>query len=191
LKAKIGGELQDAIAEAYLSEIPGIEDALAEYISIALKSGLALRDRLAERAPLAVEKAARKTRAEAHRFLGLVRFAELADGSLYAAIEPGCAILPLIAEHFSERLPGYVWAIRDLKRDEALFHEAGKGAVLERGLRLEGKPLLSDMEESIRAAWREYFARVSIEERKNPGLQASHMPKKYWKWLPEMEGRAK
>ena len=46
---------------------------------------------------------------------------------------------------------------------------------------------LSERERSVRAAWRRYFGAVSIKERENPRLQAAHMPKKYWKYLPEME----
>lgn len=206
IRKRIRGEPLERLADAFLSEMPGIEDHLVEYIEIALERGMAIEGLLAERAPLAVEKAARRARSEVHRFLGLVRFSELADGSLYAEIEPDCAVLPRMSRHFSERFPGFFWVIRDLRRDEALFHEKGREAVLLRGLRIggngalpgpdghlrapEGEPPLSDRETAVRAAWKEYFNRVSIKERANPRLQMGHMPKKHWKHLPEMEGRA-
>ena len=44
----------------------------------------------------------------------------------------------------------------------------------------------SPRELELREGWRGYFASVSIAQRENRKLQASHMPKKYWRFLPEM-----
>ncbi len=137
---------------------------------------------------LLVMEASRKARAEAHKICGLVRFSELEDGSWYASIHPGCDILPLIADHFSSRYADMAFAIHDLGRGKALLHRPGSPWRIAAGFSIGsgGALPLSEREREIQAGWRLYFTSVAIEERKNPRLQASHMPRKYWPLLPEM-----
>jgi probable DNA metabolism protein len=203
-----------ALHEAFCSDHPGIETALVDYIAVAFDIGMAIRQRLDIPCVLAVEKAAKRAGAEAHLLKGLLRFSELRDKSLYAVIEPDCDVLPLLASHFERRLPAFFWVIRDRRRDTALVHEPGRKAVAVTGLRFEAadipaltdpaatvaeKPaatiepsgaLLSEEETFIRRAWAGYVKTIAIKERLNPKVQRGHMPKKYWKYLPEIEEQA-
>lgn len=185
----------EKLRAAFASDLAGREGAMARLVAQARREGVGAFDSFGDPDALLVEKAATRACREAHRLLGLLRFRELADGSLYASLDPDCAVLPLIADHFSARFPAFRWAIRDERRDEALVHEPGRGWSLGRGLRLgeeeggsAGELPLSARELEIQAFWKRYFETIAIEERANPGLQASFMPKKYWKNLPEKDG---
>jgi probable DNA metabolism protein len=142
-------------------------------------------------------KAAWRTRRELHMYQGILRFTELSDGSLYAIVQPDCDILPLMADHFSERYHAFRWVIRDRRRSKARFHETGRGALLagdidlgnneDRGKRANSNIFSAD-ELSIREAWKSYFRHVTIRERTNPHLQRSFMRKKYCGLATEFEG---
>jgi len=129
---------------------------------------------------------------EGHRLCGLVRFSELSDGSWYAPVEPSCDVLVLIADHFAARFGSMSFAIHDLNRGSAIVHAPGRACSLVEGFGLEPEDgidgALSPREREIRGLWRLYFETIAIESRRNPRLQMSHMPRKYWGTLTEMAG---
>lgn len=122
---------------------------------------------------------------EAHAFLGLTRFSELAEGTLYAEIRPTHDILPLIANHFCRRLGKETWAIHDIGRRHVVYGHNGKilFAQMTRTDTLE----YSGEEESFRRLWKGYYQHMAIRERYNPALRRSFMPEKYWECLTEMK----
>ncbi|MDD4080864.1 MAG: TIGR03915 family putative DNA repair protein [Eubacteriales bacterium] len=120
---------------------------------------------------------------EAHRFQGLLRLREMADGSLLAVFAPRHHVLPLIMPHFADRFPGENLIIYDEGRHIAGLSE--KGVVnLARVAGLQ--PQDSDGERELEELWRVFFSRLAIKERLNPRLQMQHMPRYTWKHLPEM-----
>jgi probable DNA metabolism protein len=183
---RIGTEPLRSVLEAFLSDHENADGTAAAVLVRLWNEGKSVLDDLTDPNVAAVEGAARRTAGEAHRFLGLVRFSELADGTYYAPITPDCDVLRLIAEHFSARFPGMSWVIHDVRRGSAVLHGVGKPWILVEDLsvaRLEHSPL----ETRFREAWKRYFAAIAIEGRKNAALQASFLPKKHWANLPEME----
>ena len=206
LSARAGAEAMRTLLEAFSSDVPGADGAVAAMACRLWLEGERAFDDLSSPEAALLEKAACRTRAEAHHYTGITRFSELADGSWYAAIEPACDILPLIADHFAARFPAMRWAIEDRSRGRAVVHEPGAGWTLADGFRiaadgaaLPGKgdgsdgeapradPPLSDSERQLRAMWRGYFRSVSIRERANPGLQRSHLPLKNRRHLTEFK----
>jgi probable DNA metabolism protein len=179
---------------AFLSGLPGIDEALARCLSRAAAGERRVFEKLAEPCVALAQKAARRATAEAHLYLGIVRFSELADGSLYSVIEPECDVLPLIADHFASRFPGYRWAILDLGRRRALLHEENRAPLLGEAFALAGgkgpelgAPPYAPGDAAVRAAWKRYFESVAIGERRNPDLQRAFIPKKHRKHMPEFE----
>lgn len=199
LSAKAGHEAMETIRAAFLSDLAGADGAAARLLVRMARRGARALDELGDADAILVEKAAHRSRAEAHLMLGLVRFSELADGSYYASIRPDCDTLPLIGDHFAERFPDMRWAIRDRRRGTAAVHLPGAPWRLVEGFNLNGAAgeeaaegpsfpsatPYSATELELRAAWALYFKSVAIEERANERLQAGHMPKKYWGELPE------
>lgn len=185
----IGAAAMRTLLEAFLSDRPGADTAVARALRRLRAEGASALDDLSDPAMLEVLKASARSRREAHLLLGLARFSELADGSWYAAIEPACDVIVLMADHFGARYATMRFAVHDARRGTALIHEPGEGCELVSGLSLppEGLPL-AEAELAIRGLWRTYFASIGIAERANPALQRGHMPKRYWSRLVEEPG---
>ena len=192
LAKRLGPAFMQTLLAAFCSDIAGSDSAAAAVAMRGWKEGPRVLDDLGNPNSYAVEKAAARTRAEAHLMLGAVRFAELADGSWYARIQPSCDILLHLAGHFSARYPGMRWAIHDTGRASVIIHEPGTGWSLADGFFLgdngDQESLFSANEVKVRKVWRRYFGAVTIQSRMNPKLQSGHLPRKYWQNLPEMEG---
>lgn len=192
LSKRLGLDFMKTILAAFCSDIVGADTAAASVAMRGWKEGPRILDDLGNPDSCAVEKAAVRTGAEAHLMLGAIRFAQLADGSWYAPIQPSCDILMHIAGHFSARYPLMCWAIHDTRRAKAIIHEPGKGWSLADGFTLndngDQESLFSADEARVREVWRRYFGAVTIQSRLNPKLQSAHIPKKYWQNLPEMDG---
>jgi probable DNA metabolism protein len=191
LARRLGPTFMQAILAAFCSDSAGADSVAAKLVMRGWKEGPQVLDDLGDPDSCAVEKAAARTRAEAHLMLGAARFAELADGSWYARIQPSCDILMHIAGHFSARYPGMRWAIHDTRMAKAVIHEPGSGWSVADGFALDDngdqESLFSADEARVREVWKRYFGAVTIQSRLNPKLQSAHIPKKYWQNLPEME----
>lgn len=46
----------------------------------------------------------------------------------------------------------------------------------------------NEQEENIKKLWTTFFNTIGIKERRNKRCQMNFMPKKYWKYIIEMEG---
>jgi len=106
-----------------------------------------------------------------------------------ADCEPVTCSLPLIAEHFVERLPNQNFIIFDRKRKICIIHTVGYEWSLQ-----PYDALFEDswqFETSFEQLWQIYFKTLAIPERINPKLQQGNMPKRYWKYLIERPGNCK
>ena len=124
---------------------------------------------------------------EIHRLMGLLRFNPRPDGLWLARCAPDNFILPAFAEHFTARFGESSWAIIDEKRSLALVRLSGKDpcfGALSSFPFLSGQELAQDDWEEL---WRSYHRSINIENRKNPLLQLQLMPRRYWKYLPEIK----
>ncbi len=186
-KRFVGAVSQDAFATAryaFHSRKPGIEQLLWRYFRLGFQVGGRLCQMLTEEPVYSVGRFARQVSHEAHKFKGFVRFSEVADGFLYARIEPQADLLTLIAPHFVERVGDRPWMIHDLRRSQAAIFDL-KSWRLVREIVLAGEPGLSEAEHEYAALWQRYFQRHAIVERHNSGLQQKHVPLRYRKHLTE------
>ena len=195
IEARAGKDAMQTCRDAFLSDTPGKMNACAHGFKRIYSEGKGALDDWSDPLIASLSKAALRSRFQAHLIMGILRFTELSDASLYARIQPECDVLPLIGEHFASRFSRFRFAIHDVGRSMAVVHEPGLGLSFHNGFSLQahsdnlpqaGFPVSAD-EVPIRKAWLKYFRAVSIDARKNEKLQISHMPKKYWKFLPEMQ----
>jgi probable DNA metabolism protein len=169
-----------------MAETEGLESSLLHYIALALEHGDRINGHLTHSDVKAVVSAARKAGREAHRMKGLLRFEQLRDGTWLARMEPDHNVIQPLAKHFSRRLRGQQWFIYDVRRRSAAHWD---GRALQFGtLEQFSRPELSDEEKEVQVMWRAFFRSIAIPERKNPHLQKSNMPAKYWKYLTEKQG---
>jgi probable DNA metabolism protein len=94
----------------------------------------------------------------------------------------------MLAEHFTLRFGNSPWAIVDEKRQLALIKKLG----LEADLCVfdPDHPWFADKHNEKKDDWEHiwlsYFKAINNESRVNPKVQLQFMPRRYWKYLPEM-----
>ena len=171
---------------AFLSEYEDIELTILDSLVICFKENKKIEECSLNESIKEIKKAAGKVRRENHRYKGLLRFRQLSDGSLYAPFNPEHNITGLLIPHFASRLSTEEGMIHDRERDTAAIFSRGEWELLDAG----GLPTpdtgdYAREEENYQQLWRTFFDFIAIEERKNPELQKSLMPKKYRDYLVE------
>ncbi|NDL66621.1 TIGR03915 family putative DNA repair protein [Anaerotalea alkaliphila] len=164
------------VYHTFLSNREDKDGILLRYLVLAFKVGADI-DRLhGDPVVHQVKKTGRQVAFERHRFLGLLRFAEMEGKFLLARFAPDADILELVAGHFADRLGQERFIIEDTKRKKAVVGMDGKWVLAD----WEGKDWnTSKEEEGMQGLWKAYFHAVAIEGRKNPKLQRQFVPLKY------------
>ena len=183
IRQHLGAETAANLRDAFLSGQDGIEMDLYRYLKLGWRVRRELDRHLTDPNVAAVHRAAHRTRHEAHRFKGLLRFRETEDGLLYAPFRPDADILAKLAAHFAIRLGDRRWLIHDVRRDLGALYDGHHWAI--GALTLETAPTFSAEEDEWQELWRAFFDHIAIPERANPRLQKRFMPMKYWEFLVE------
>lgn len=192
---KLSQEGLKTVLYCYLSEEPGSEIALCEYLRKVMAASGNIETKLTDPLILKVQKLRDKVAKEACRFKGIVRFREIEPGFFYAPIEPDHQITPLLAEHFRKRFTDQHWFIHDRRRNCGVLYDGNEVRFLKD---LELKPELENLttnsnwlsreELDWQNLWNVYFKSIEIKERSNPKLQKQYLPARYWKYLVEEIG---
>ena len=181
------------IYQAFLSEQPGMENVLLQYIKGIFANGDISKD-FSRSEVLYVAETNRKVHREKHRIEAFVRFRQTADDLYYATVEPDFNVLPLITTHFEKRYADQLWLIYDMARNYGIYYDLHSVSVVEVGFKqLLSKArntdgllnVLNGQEKEYERLWQNYFRSVNIASRKNPKLHRQHMPLHYWKYLTE------
>ncbi len=195
LQKKLSSASLETIAVAFLSREQGIETALCNYILQGHRLGHALNKYHASDVVKRVQQAARSFRREIHRFKGLVRFRKLRNAFYYAPVNPKYDILLSLAAHFVRRMPRDKWLLHDVSRYKAVvwnqnaLQSANIDAALTERIKAKGEvddEWLDENEHQVQQLWRSFHDSVCIQSRANKRLQQQFMPKRYWRFLPEM-----
>ena len=98
-------------------------------------------------------------------------------------------MLPLLADHFADRLPNEDFLIYDRAHDSCLLHRRQRPCILVRNAGLdreEGSHIsFSEREEEMQQLWLGFCRSISIEARENPALQQQMLPLRFRKWMTE------
>lgn len=179
---KMGAEALKTGERAFLSERAGIEKSILEYWKLGFSVGKGLYRRVADECVCAVQSAAKYTMLERHRILQFLRFSD-SNGILTSVISPNANVLPLIANHFSERFPRENFLIYDSARRVALVYSSGKSAFVP--LEDYSQPAADEEEQKYRELFRTFYETIEIKERHNERCRMSFMPKRFWKNMTE------
>ena len=179
----------ESVYHAFQSDLPGREAVLFRILETVFSGGAHTLDDFRNDDVRAAEKMERLTRREVHRMHAFVRFEEAMDGRFISEIEPVADVLPLIGEHFGKRYPAMAWAVVDVARRRALLHQPDPEAGLTERLLIVPADQVSaerlPREAQVQEQWQTYFRSVTIPERANPKLHLRHLPRRYWRHLPE------
>lgn len=179
---------------AFLSEEPGIEMKIYRFLRRLFSEHFNIETDYGDSDVLYLVQTAQKVKKEAMRMLQFVRFQQTKDCIYFCGIEPRYDVLPLVISHFQKRYADQVWLLYDLRRNYGIYY--GKEKVEEVVIttqqfnRLNGQvkqELLEKGEDFYQKLWKSYFSHINIEERKNLKLQRQHMPRRFWKYLPEKQ----
>lgn len=187
IPSRISKEAQELVRLGFLTCTPQKELLLLRFLRLGFAHGAKVTDMLADDTVHALNKAVRHLNSEGHKFMGFVRFS-VYGGVLVSVIEPKNRVLPVIQEHFCDRFHNETFMIYDQPHGEALVHEPGKSGII----RLDELtvPQADAKEEEYRRMWRRFYETIAIAGRTNPRLRLSHMPKRYWSRLTEMQDAA-
>ena len=195
IQRRLGSEFYDTILNAILSIVPAkkndIDKADAIYHTLVLglntSAGTRAIHDLSNPYVHRLFTLSRATANEAHHLLGFLRFSELENGVLFSTIHPKNNALPILAEHFTDRLPQENFMIYDENRQLAAVHAAGKNFMLvdASGIDQELLKHTSEKETEYQKLWLTFFHQIAIQARINPKLQAQNIPKRFWGDTPE------
>ena len=124
---------------------------------------------------------------EIHKYKGFLRFQEFENNLLYAEIEPVNKILELISNHFKQRLKNEYWIIKDVGRNIFCLYDKKKYYIVSGNEFSINEHIKSNHELEIEELWKSFYKTIGIQERKNDRCRMNFMPKKYWKYMLEME----
>lgn len=142
---------------------------------------------------LAMRQMARTVSREREHLRQFLRFQKMAEGTFFAAVAPAFNVLPLNLKHFAGRFADQKWLIWDLRRQYGYFYdleevrEVDSAPPLDEGSGRLPEACLAEDELLMQDAWKSYFKSVSIAERANPRLQRQFMPRRFWRYLTEMQ----
>ncbi len=128
-----------------------------------------------------LRRMAAAVRHDQHRMTAFVRFREAAtpDGSLFLAwYEPRHHTLRRTSGFFIDRFASMRFSILT---PQLTFHWNGDRAIFSAGMRRED----TATEDAVEAWWRRYYAAIFNPARINTRLMQSHMPRHFWRDLPE------
>ena len=170
----------------------GNEEMLLAYIRYVFASKKPVERDYSHPAVVAVSQTAHKVRREKHRMEAFVRFQLTKDQLYYAIVQPDYNVLPLISDHFEKRYADQRWLIYDALRRYGIYYDLDTVEEVSMDFALSPQDaavatIHDEKEELYQALWKQYFDSVNIASRKNTKLHIRHMPKRYWKYLPEKQ----
>ncbi len=179
---RMGSAVLPFIRLAFLTCLNDKEHYILLFLRTGFRVGAQVMSMLTDDTVDVLTKAVRYLEREAHMFREFVRFSEH-GGVLISEIEPNNIVLPLILQHFCERLPEERFLIRDITHGMALAYEPYRPAIFP----IESLELPDPNQEELamRALWQLFYDTVEVEGRHNPKCRMGHMPKRYWKHLTE------
>lgn len=178
------------------SDDPAMPDAVYQYLRLGFTVGGRVRELIAEPRVVAFNDLSRQVLCECERTRQFVRFSHLSDGSFVASFSPTANTVPLVAQHFADRMGTERFCLVDPRHNMAAFHEAGERRC--RVVSLDG-PLaqqiasrndLASDEAYVRAMWQRFYRGTSLpgRDRSQRGydLRVSWMPLRLWDGLTEL-----
>ncbi|MEL6924046.1 MAG: TIGR03915 family putative DNA repair protein [Bacteroidota bacterium] len=195
LKEKTSAQAVRMLYRCFLSEKENVEMLIYQFIRKAMKSNHNIEQNYADPTVLALSKINKMIGREVHRMHAFVRFQLTKDGIYYAVIEPDFNVLPISTDHFEKRYPAMDWLIYDARRHYGMYyHQQRLEAVTfadtsHHQLRQLPNSVRDELETDYQEAWKRYFKSTNIEARKNMKLHLQHVPRRYWKYLVEKDGK--
>lgn len=179
---------------AYLAEDPEITAIVFQLIIEVFKGNVDVLQNYGDEKVLKFKQTLKKINRERHRMKAFVRFQKSADGMYLAVVNPDFNVLPLIIPFFRNRYADQTWLIYDDIRKYGIYYDLKTVTEVKLTLpqvgMLQTTSAVTDLdakEKKYENLWQSYFQSTNIEARKNLKLHIQHVPKRYWRYLPEKQ----
>ena len=187
LSRKAGEEAYQNVWTAFLSNDMQRETKIYRYIRLAMAQGRRVLGMAAHDDVLALNRILTRVRGETQHMLGFVRFSAMEGGIYYAKFSPDHNQIPLLMPHFADRFGSQPFLLHDARRSLVGVYDTREWYLTRTGtLHL---PDLEADELAFRRMWKRFYDTIAIGERINPRCQAGHMPRRYWRDMPEHDAR--
>ncbi|MEG1858590.1 MAG: TIGR03915 family putative DNA repair protein [Pseudoflavonifractor sp.] len=187
LPKALSGDGARMVTYAFLTCLPEREKHIYDLIALGYKRGPAVVRDLTDQRVLVLSRALTHLKGEAHLLKGFTRFSRQ-EGILVAEIQPKNRVLPLLRAHFCARYNAEPFVLYDRTHREALFYQPGTWVIVPLDEFHVSPPGQEELE--FRTLWRRFYDTVAIEGRLNPKLRMTHMPKRYWHTMTELQSDA-
>lgn len=193
IRRRMGEDSYQSVYQAALSCRPERADCIYRVLVQALSPGVKeytarrILWKLQDPEVAQVFDMARRVGNEAHHYLGFVRFRELSGGILFSEIQAENQVLPLLGDHFSNRLPGENFIIYDSGRGDSLLHRAHYSWAVFRNVCPDREEVseVTENEALFQKMWRGFCKSIAVTERENPALQRQLWPLRFRNWMTE------
>ncbi len=181
---KISPKTLEMVEKALLFDGPHKEMSIMVYLWDAFNSGGHNRGKAIDEEKLNhVFEMCVSVNSEAEHIRQFTRFKDV-NGTLVAEIHPKHFVLPLIRTFFGARIKNETFMIYDAEHGAALIHTPDKTSIIP----VESLELPQDSEDEFYSElWKSYYRHIAIASRYNPTCRRSHMPKRFWQYLPEVQ----
>ena len=192
LQKKTPRKASGMFSHVWLSELPGSDELLFRCIRKVFDSPVSVTTDFGDPDWLEAYKIALQVSREAERVRQFVRFQKAGDNTYFAPIAPKYNCLPLSIAYFKDRFADQKWMIYDSRRGYGYYYDLHNVVEISlpddpmTGGQLNEAMMAAD-EKQFQELWRGYFKALTIRERINPKLQRQHMPRRFWKYLVEMQ----
>lgn len=182
LQKRLTPETQEQLYCAFLSELPGIENTLLQYIQAAFEEAAVGETALDKAIPPTISQAAKAVRQEEQRVKKLMRFQQTADGLLYAVAEPNHNILPLLTRDMQARFAKNRWMLYDARRRYGVYSDSAITSPVQiqfSNAVANDKTVLAvyqETEEIYRQLWKKSFKTVNMPAVKSAKLYILQLP---------------
>ena len=125
---KISYNFLNNIHTCFLSYDKNKDTIIIHTVYKALKQGEEILNSLDEHA-FYMNKLVKQVLSERHKYLGLLRFKEMKDGTMFSTIEPKNNVLPILISHFKSRMKREKFAIFDKGRKMIVYYDGKKAEI--------------------------------------------------------------
>ena len=180
---RLGAVVRDRVTTGFLCTEPGKDLKLLRFVRLCFDRGPRAAQMLGDADAAAAFALERAVNGEAHRYIEFIRFEER-DGMLGTVIHPKHQVLPLLRGHFCSRLPDEDFLIFDATHGTALLRRNRQVRYLAMD---RYEPGTDETEQNWQALWKRFFRALTIEERRNERAQMSHVFRRFWPDMCEMQ----
>lgn len=198
LEKKLSAGALRCLTRCWLAEEAETPIVLFRYICKAIDAPSSIETNFADPDVLAFARMWKRVETEKWHLIQFIRFQKAADGIYFAAVEPVKNALPLVVDHFRDRLADQRWLIYDVSRAYGFYHDGNEvrhvtfddSDIPAATHLLTGRldeHLMDPDERLFQQLWQTYFKAICIRERLNPRKHRQDMPVRYWKYLTEKQ----